>query len=159
MKRLYLLIFTVIFAMCHLYSQHRSADLNVIFSVPEINAISIIEPSIIFDLNYGGASGFIYEPRTVNARYNISCTGTNKKILASLNQSMPNHMTLELRADAPANAISMGPVPLTASPQVIVSNISHVHQSHLLLFFRLRAELGAPVGPNQTRVVTFTISD
>jgi hypothetical protein len=102
----------------------------------------------------------IYQPREVTANYNISCTGVNKKILAQLNQNMPSQMYLDLRVDPPTNALSAGYVTLNTSPQVVVSNISSVHEQNRFLFFRMRAELGAPTTPTmQYRMVTLTISD
>jgi len=137
-----------------------SANVRVAFSVPEVTMIKVNQEMINIDLRYGDASGLIYEPRTVTGSYNISSTGTNKRILAQLDYNMPNYMYLDLRADAPHNATSLGYVTLNAAPQVIVSNVTNVHQQNLLLWFRLRADLGAPTTPtSQLRVVTLTISD
>jgi hypothetical protein len=160
MNRYILWLLLVILCCSSLHAQSRTANLNIAFSVPELTHIEIIQPTLTFNLAYGGPTGMIYQPREINANYSISCTGVNKKILAQLNQNMPNQMFLDLRVDPPTNATSAGYVTLNTTPQIVVSDISNVHEQSRLLFFRMRADLGAPTTPTmQHRTVTLTISD
>jgi hypothetical protein len=158
MKRIFLVLSIVIILCGTMYSQTRSTSLNVNFSVPEVNSIVINESSLNFNFIYGGPTGMIYAPVALSATYNITSTGTNKRVLASLDSPMPPNMSLLLRADPPTGAISSGDVNLTTAPQVLLQNISNVHQSNLLLRFTMRAELGAPARAG-TRTVLLTISD
>jgi len=159
MNKLLLTVLVCLFCMGSVYAQH-SASVRVMFSVPEVTSIKINQQLINIDLRYGEHSGLIYEPKTVTGSYNIASTGTNKRILAQLGEPMPHNMYLDLRADAPHQATSMGYVTLDATPKTIVSNVSNVYQQNLLLYFRLRAELGAPTTPtSQYRIVTLTIGD
>lgn len=137
----------------------RNASLNVVFSVPDVQSIQVNETMINFSLNYGGHAGMLYEPRTVNTTYNITSTGNNKRLLARLNQNMPNNIFLEMKADPPQNANTMGYIALDTTQKALVTNINSVHQQNLLMYFRLRADIGAPVTLNENRVITFTISD
>ena len=161
MCRVTFMVLIVIFCFSALFAQTRNSSIIINYTVPEVISVTINEPSRDLNLNYGGAGGSIYDAREVNATYNISVQSTRtKNLLAHLNQNMPNHINLELRAVAPNVGSSNGFVSLTTSPRILVSGINNVHQKNLLLNFRLRADLGAPATPTpQTRVVTLTISD
>lgn len=149
-----LLIFVVI-SLC----ASRNVSMGVQFNIPDIQQITLNDANITLNLNYSGNSNQIYEPRIVNTTYNIVSTGFNKQLVAQINQDMPASTSLEIRADAPQNAISMGYVNLSAMPVTLVTNISNVSQQNLLLYFKLSAALGAPVSVNANRVITFTIMD
>lgn len=158
MLRKYLL--GMIFLMlCGLLFSARSASMALQFNIPDIQQITLGDAQLTLNLNYSGNSNSIYEPRIVNTTYSIVSTGSNKQLMCQINQDMPTHTTLEVRADAPNGAISLGYLPLSATPQTIITNISNVNQQNLLMYFRLKAELGAPVSVNENRVITFTIMD
>lgn len=160
MKKSYILTICLFLLATALFSD-RSSSLNISFSVPEVQMITINDQSLHFNLNYAGHSGQLYEPRNVTTTYNITSTSTGnpKRLLARLNQNMPSNVFLEVRAEAPTNANSLGYVTLTTGNQALVTGISNVHETGRLMQFRLKADLGAQVALNQNRTVTFTISD
>jgi len=159
-NRIFLLTLVCLFCVGSVYAAQHSASVKVMFSVPEVTMIKINQQLINIDLRYGENSGLIYEPKVVTGSYNISSTGATKRILASINEPMPPYMFLDLRADAPNQASSVGYVSLDVPQKVIVNNVRNVHQQNLLLYFRLRAELGAPTTPtSQYRIVTLSIGD
>jgi len=158
-NRIALLTLICLVCVSSVFAQN-TAQVKVLFSVPEVTMIKVNQQVINLDLRYGNTSGLIYEPKTVTGSYNISSTGATKKIYAQLDTPMPSFMYLDLMAVAPTQAHSLGYVTLSAVAQPIVSNVRNVNQQNLLLNFRLRAELGAPTSPSsQQRIVTLTISD
>ncbi|HPY96864.1 MAG TPA: hypothetical protein PL063_06595 [Candidatus Cloacimonadota bacterium] len=138
---------------------NRSASTIVHFNVPDIQHVVLEEANLSMNLAYSGNTQRLYDPVVLNSTYSIVSTGNFKQLVAQLNQNMPEHTTLEVKADAPANAISLGYVPLSVAPNPIITNISNVNQKNLLLYYRLNANIGAPVSVNENRVVTFTIMD
>jgi hypothetical protein len=158
MKDIFLLLL-LIFLVSGLFGQSDHASILVNFRVQEINNIEINESMLTFFMNYGRASGQIYEPVTMNATYNVSTTGENKKIFARLTERMPNGIYLDLRADAPAGARSDGYKTLNEVNQLLVDGISHTHKNHILLYFRMRANENAETqNTMQGRLVMFTIT-
>ncbi len=157
LKKIILITLTMLISVS-LFSA-RNVSLGVQFNIPDIHQITLGDANISLNLSYSGNTNQIYEPRTVNSTYSIVSTGLNKQLVAQLNQDMPNNTSLEVRAEAPQNAISLGYVALSAIPTTLVTNISNVNQQNLLLYFKLTANLGAPVSVNSNRVITFTIMD
>ena len=160
MKKILLPLVAVLSVSC-LVAQSRSAtNLDVYFTVPDVHYIAFTDNAPMnFTLRHDGNSGRLYEPETRSKSYNITTTGTNKRLLAKLDQNMPTNTFLEVRADPPRNATSVGYVSLNAMQQPLVTGITNVQQNGLLMDVRLRAELGAPVVNNHNRLITFTISD
>jgi len=133
-------------------------DLIVTFTIQPIQSIQISPRTVNFALLYGGHGRGLYEPRTININYNITATGAPQRITARLNERMPDNTVLSILADPPRNATRAGWVDLTMSEQTIVSNVRDVHQSHLLMYLRMTADVGAPIGTH-TRRITFTLQD
>ena len=160
MKKNIILIAIILVAITNISAQMRNhATVEIIFSVPEITNLQINDATLMFHLNYDPNSSSLYESRNLTSTYNIQSTGTNKRIMAKLENNMPQNTFLELRADPPSGAASVGYVTLNAMPQQIVTGISNVNADNLLLNFRLRADIGAPVATNQRNRVTLTIQD
>ena len=162
MNKLVLLVLVLVFCSGLIYAQNNNTSNIVInYTVQDVVNIKINEPSRDLDLRFGGVGSSIYEAREINATYNIAVNSTRpKRLMANINQNMPNNINLELRATPPQGSNSLGYVPLTTMPQTLVSGINNVNQNNLLLNFRLSATLGAPATPTpQTRIVTLTISD
>jgi hypothetical protein len=130
------------------------------FSVPEVMHIRLNEHYLNFRMDYGGERGMIFEPRTITSTYNISSTGKNKSISASLSEPMPTGMDLYLRADPPDGATSEGFRRLQQGTNTrLVKGIMPVHQNHLLLYFRMEANQFAEKQSNRQVIVTLIISD
>lgn len=156
-KKTIMLVISIIF-MINLWCA-RGASAAVHFNIPDVQQITLGDTNINLNLAYSGNFHTLYEPRTINSSYSIVSTGTPKILFAQINQNMPTNSSLEIKADAPNNALSLGYVVLSALPTAIVTNISNVNQQNLLLYYRLKAELGTPVSVNESRIVTFTIMD
>jgi hypothetical protein len=137
----------------------RSASAAIHFNIPDVQQISLGDSNINLNLIYSGNYQTLYEPRTINSTYSIVSTGTPKTLFAQINQNMPANSTLEIKAEAPDNATSMGFVTLSTIPTAVITNISDVSRQNLLLYYRLKAQLGTPVSVNESRIVTFTIMD
>ncbi len=156
MKKLLIICFL---AGTVLLSANRSASTVVHFNVPDIQQIILGEANLALNLSYSGNTQNLYEPVVLNSTYSIVSTGNFKQLVAQLNQNMPINTSLEVKAEAPVNAVSMGYVPLSVAPSPVVTNISNVNQQNLLMYYRLKAGIGAPVSLNENRIVTFTIMD
>ncbi|MDD3502279.1 MAG: hypothetical protein PHE19_07655 [Candidatus Cloacimonetes bacterium] len=154
MKRLFIIIICL---QALLLMAERSASTIVNFSVPDIQHIVLDNDALTMNLEYSGNTQRLYDPVVINRTYDIVSTGSFKRLVAQLNYNMPEFTTLEVKADAPANAVSLGYVSLSVAPTPIVTNISNVNQKNLLLYFKLNAKLGAPISINENRVITFTI--
>lgn len=137
----------------------RNASTVIHFTIPDIQQITLNDANLTLNLSYSGGGENLYEPMVINSTYNIVSTGSMKRLIAQLNQNMPVNSSLEVKVDAPANAISLDYVELSATPVPVVTNISNVNQQNLLMYYRLKANLGSPVTVNDNRVVTFTIMD
>ncbi|MCK9329508.1 MAG: hypothetical protein PHY08_09680 [Candidatus Cloacimonetes bacterium] len=157
-KKLFITICLIL--LCFSLSANRNASLNISFTIPQVETITINDSQLNFNLNYSGQPNQLYEPRIIPTSYNITSTSSSpKRLLASLDQSMPNNVFLEVNAEAPTGAISLGYVQLDSSTKPIVTGITSVNEHSRVMNFRLSATLGAQVAINQNRVVTFTISD
>lgn len=95
-----------------------------------------------------------------SSTYGITTNGTNKKITASIDTAMPAHVTLKVNVAAPSGSgTSLGDMTLTTSASNVVTSISQVAESSLTITYKLSATVQAGVLSNNTRTVTFTISD
>jgi len=162
MDKKYLIIISLIIFSSALFAS-RNASLNISFSIPEIQTITLNASHLNFNLMFTGNQSnpqYPYEPHIETISYNITSTSANpKRLLASLNQNMPTNVSLEVNAQAPTGANSMGFVPLDSSVKPLVTGIKSVNEPGRLMYFRLSATLGAQVATNENRTITFTISD
>ncbi|HOD54415.1 MAG TPA: hypothetical protein PKJ08_07800 [Candidatus Cloacimonadota bacterium] len=156
MKKILLLILLI---QISCLMANRSASAVVHFNVPDIQQIILGEANLSMNLAYSGNTQSLYDPVILNSTYSIVSTGNFKQLVAQINQNMPANTSLEVKAEAPVNAVSLGYVPLSVAPNPVVTNISNVNQQNLLIYYRLKANLGAPVSVNENRIVTFTIMD
>jgi hypothetical protein len=86
----------------------------------------------------------------------ISTNELNQKIVASLDQSLPSGLNLEVTLAAPSGASSRGAVPLATAGADVVTGISTTASSALPITYRLSASVSAAV-VSATRTVTYTV--
>ena len=161
LKFLYLTL--ILLSMSCLFAQPSVLEhVNVIISVPSVSYLTVSQHQVELDL-HGYPININQEYRPVieqDITYNILSAGMNKRLVANLaNGPMPVGTILEVRANPPQNATSLGFVPLTTSQQPLVTNISNVQGNNLEMRFRLRAELGAPIISRETKTVRLTIME
>ena len=125
----------------------------------QVNAISQIGvsgtpgPLVISNATAGLA------PTSVTASggsYAVTTNEQNQKITASIDQSLPDGVTLEVALQPPAGASSAGSVPLGTAASDVVTGITAQAATALPIMYRLSAGPQAQVAP-ATRTVTFTI--
>lgn len=153
----YALFFLLLIAPLLLFASD-TAQLNVNFTIPEFNDIVIKDASIDLTLTYNATPGNIYNTATAHTTYSINTSGGNKRIMASINQNMPEHTYLSILATAPNGAQSLSEITLTSSPQDIVTGILPTSQTNLLLTIKLKADIGAPTVVD-ARTITLSIMD
>jgi len=88
--------------------------------------------------------------------YAISTNESNQKIVASLDQSLPSGIGLEVTLAAPNGASSRGATALATAGTDVVTGISATASSALPITYRLNAAVSAGVS-SATRTVTYTI--
>lgn len=89
--------------------------------------------------------------------YSISTNGNNKKIVASLNQAMPDYTALKVQLAAPQGATSAGYVTLGTSAQDLVTGISKKRASGLEISYEFSAQIEAEP-QSFSRTVTFVLT-
>lgn len=89
--------------------------------------------------------------------YAITTNEPNKKITASLDQALPDGVTLEVALAAPNGAASAGDVALTTGAADVVTGISALSASALPITYRLSATTAVQMSAPAVRTVTFTI--
>jgi hypothetical protein len=135
----------------------QTATQVVRFQVNAINQIGVTgnpAPMVINTATAGSAPMSVVGSGT---SYAITTNETNKKITASLNQSLPAGIVLQVLLAAPTGAASLGEVSLTASGTDVVTGISTTSASSLAITYRLSAVATVQMAAPSVRTVTFTI--
>lgn len=132
-----------------------SCPQTVTFEVSAINLITVTgSPTLVVaQASAGGAPSSVTNNST---SYSITTNETNKKIQASLNNLMPDNVTLQVSLATPGTGSSAGTKTLTTSPQDVVTGITPVNGSGAISY-TLTATAAAGTVASQTRIVTFTI--
>lgn len=134
----------------------QSATQVVRFEVNPVSRIAVSgnpSPMTISTATAGSA------PTSVTAdgtSYAVTTNQSNQKITASLDQAMPNGVTLEISLAAPDGAASSGSIALGTAGADVVTGISVTSASSLPITYRLSAST-AVVLPATSRTVTLTI--
>lgn len=137
-----------------IYAADFSIQQSIVFSVPPFNQVgNIVGPAPIFSVPQAGASS------VCNNTYDISTNGYNKKIIGFLDANMPSNTCLSVRMAPPTGARSMGAQMLSTVPVDLVIEISCLAETGLCLVYTFDTEPGVEVITNDTRVVTFTMTD
>jgi hypothetical protein len=107
-------------------------------------------------INTAVAGSGLTSATSTGSSYAITTNETNQKITASINQTMPAGVTLEVQMGAPSGAVSAGTVQLGTASADVVTGISASASSALPITYRLNAATQVQMGPT-ARTVTFTI--
>jgi hypothetical protein len=135
----------------------QSATQVVRFQVNAINQIGVNgspAPLVISTATAG------LGPTSVTAggsSYAITTNESNQKITASLDQSLPSGVMLEVALGAPAGAASAGEVALGTAAADVVTGISATAAAALPITYRLSATATVQMSAPAVRTVTFTI--
>lgn len=133
----------------------QTATQTVQFQVNAVNQIAVSgNPAPLAITTATAGSGLT--SASTGASYAITTNEANQKITASLDQTMPAGVTLEVQLVAPAGASSTGSVPLGTASADLVTGISATAASALPITYRLSAGTQVQLGPT-ARTVTFTI--
>lgn len=126
----------------------------------QVNAVSQIGVSgspasmVISSAAAGSAPSSVTASGTT---YAITTNELNQKITASLDQSLPAGVTLEVALAAPDGAASAGSVSLNTVDADVVTGISRTVASLLPITYRLSATPAVQFSEPAARTVTFTI--
>lgn len=95
---------------------------------------------------------------TCQSTYAITTNGNYKKIVGSLDHSLPSPLVLTVVLQAPRGAKSEGKVQLTTQETVLVSNISRIAQANLNITYTFFSSepIVSGIYPGQVR---FTLID
>jgi hypothetical protein len=135
----------------------QTATQVVRFQVNAINQIGVTgspAPMVINSATAGSA------PTSVTAggtSYAVTTNESNQKITASLDQTLPAGVTLEVSLAAPAGAASSGTVSLSTAAADVVTGISGTASASLPITYRLSATPAVQMSAPAARIVTFTI--
>ena len=135
----------------------QTATQVVRFQVNAINQIGVTgspAPMVINSATAGSAPTSVVAGGT---SYAITTNETNKKITASLDQSLPAGVLLQVSLAAPTGAASLGDVSLTTSSTDVVTGISTTNATSLAITYRLSAIATVQMATPAARTVTFTI--
>ncbi len=124
------------------------------FSVSVKNEMTqIFGPAPLFNLDGEDHS------ESITNYYAITTNEQNRKIMAYLDQNMPNGTSLVVYLTPPEGARSLGVIPLSATPIDLVIEISKVSQTGLPLTYTFSASEEAGDVPTTTRIITYMIVD
>lgn len=133
----------------------QSATQTVHFQVNAVNQLAVSgAPSLAITTAPAGSG--LTSATASGSTYAITTNESNQKITASLNQAMPDGVTLEVMLTAPSGANSAGSVQLGTAGADLVTGISATAASALPILYRLNASAQVQLGPS-SRTVTFTI--
>jgi hypothetical protein len=135
----------------------QTATQVVRFQVNAINQVAVSgipAPMVINSATAGNAPGSVIGAGT---SYAITTNESNQKITASIDQSLPSGVTLEVALTAPDGAMSAGAVLLSTSGADVVTGITSANASSLPITYRLSATPAVQMSAPATRTVTFTV--
>lgn len=144
---------------CFILSQTFAVEQKVTMSIPSLDLISISGDPSTLTLAKAGAGEDPEPVSDSSTYYSITCNGENRTIKVSLDEDMPEHVTLEIEAEAPVGAESKGKKKLDVTPKEIVKGISNVSESNLTITYTLSATAKAQANSNLLRTVTWTLSE
>jgi hypothetical protein len=135
----------------------QTATQVVRFQVNAINQVAVSgspAPMVINSATAGSAPVSVIGGGT---SYAVTTNESNQKITASIDQSLPNGVTLEVALTAPDGAVSAGAVLLSTSGADVVTGITSTNASSLPITYRLSATPAVQMSVPAARTVTFTI--
>lgn len=151
-----LLVIVVTSALNAVDALAQTATQTVQFQVNAVNQVAVSgNPSPLAITTATAGSGLTTATST-GTSYAITTNEANQKITASIDQTMPAGVTLDVQLGAPPGAVSTGSVPLGTASADLVTGISAIAASALPITYRLNAGTQVQMGP-ASRTVTFTI--
>jgi hypothetical protein len=135
----------------------QTATQVVRFRVNAINQIGVSGSPAPMAITTASAGSSPTSVTTNGTSYAITTNEANQKITASLDQTLPAGVTLEVSLAPPAGATSMGSTPLTTTGTDIVTGISSTAAVALPITYRLSATPSVQMSTPAERTVTFTI--
>lgn len=141
-------------------SQGSSVTQSVTIEVKPIAKISVTGnpgPLLIADAVAGSNLASVSD---ANTSYSLTTNLDNMKIVASINERMPAGTELLVRLSS-SKAASMGVVDLSGaiSPVDVVTGISRCSDTHQSISYTFAANADVSEVPQQSRVVTLTLTD
>lgn len=134
----------------------QSATQTVQFQVTAVNQIAVSGNPAPLAITTATAGSGLTSATSTGTSYAITTNEANQKITASIDQSMPAGVTLEVQLGAPSGASSTGSVSLGTASADLVTGISTIAAAALPITYRLNAGTQVQLGPT-ARTVTFTI--
>ena len=159
-KYLWLLLIFSCIILC-LSANSQVVTLN--YNIPSAMQIRVSRHAINLNLNWDRhLDSRLPASVQVDSTYDILCITTSpKRILAKLEDRLPDRTTLRVTLHSPQNSgTSLGPVELIHNHpgQPVVTGLNNVSATNLLMLFEFSAEKEVMPGPGTARV-TFTITD
>lgn len=148
-------ILALLFVPGHTAAQ--TATQVVRFEVTAVNQIGVSGSPAPLVINAATAGLAPTSVMASGSTYAVTTNESNRKITASLDQSLPNGVTLEVSLAPPAGAASAGNVPLSTEGTDVVTGISSAAAAALPITYRLSATPTVLMSAPAVRVVTFTI--
>jgi hypothetical protein len=134
----------------------QTATQTVQFQVNAVNQIAVSGSPAPLAITTATAGSGLTSATTSGTSYAVTTNESNQKISASINEALPEGVTLEVSLAAPAGALSAGSIALGTAAADVVTGISTTASSALPITYRLSADTQVQLGPT-TRTVTFTI--
>lgn len=134
----------------------QTATQVVRFEVNPINQIAVSGSPAPLTITTATAGSAPTSVTAAGTSYAITTNQSNQKITASLDQTLPAGVTLEISLAAPGGAASSGSVALTTSGADVVTGISATSASSLPIEYRLSATPAVQLGAT-ARTVTLTV--
>ena len=138
-------------------AQAQTATQVVTFQVVAINRVAVNGAPAPLVVNTAVAGQAPTSASADGGTYAVTTNESNKKITASVDQSLPLGVSLEVQLGAPAGASTAGSVALSTAASDVVTGISSLSAASLPITYRLIASPRVLIGAAETRTVTFTI--
>ena len=135
----------------------QTAGQTVRFSVVPISRVSVSVAPTPLVVNTAVAGNAPTSARVARATWVISTNEANQKVVASIDQPMPNGLLLAVSLDAPTGAHSAGATSLGTASVDLVTGVSAVSSMSLAVVYSLSSTSQAAVAGG-VRLVTFTIT-
>jgi len=155
MKKLLSVILLFIASVSISNAQGQASTTSVSINIQEVSMISSTG-SLTFNLNSMDTSGNL-EDVTLNTLYSVSTNGSNKKVTAALDDSLPIGVSLNVEMQAPVGSSSTGAQQISMLPVDLVTGISKQKGTSLNITWIASADIS--VDPQSIfRVVTLTFT-
>lgn len=154
-----LLLVAVIGGLLSAEAAAQSAVQQVTIVVKEVTAISSAG-TVTLTIQAASDAGDELAPVSVSTYYNMTTNGTDKKIVAELDDAFPPGISLAASMEAPsARGSSAGQVDLGTGARALVTGLSRLRDTNVPLTYTASASVDVEPGSSATRTVTFTVTN